>query len=105
MNDRWTVLITCPRPRNRAVDTFHTQPDKVARLAATWFPAGAELTLTARTVRLRCSYNYPPKLDHLYEQLATALACLYLDTRGDRGYRLPRPVRTEIRLDDPDDRR
>ncbi len=102
MTERWTVLITCPRPRNRALDDFHTQPHKVARLAADWFGSRAELTLTARTVRLTCDYRHPPKLDLLHEQLATALHCLYLDTRAGKGFRLPRPVRTELRLDETD---
>jgi hypothetical protein len=98
----WMLTITCPRPRNRARDDFHTQPDKVSRIAHQWFGPTAVLELTSRTVRFYyASRSCPNDLPFWYEKLATALDCLYLSTRGDDGkYRLPRPVRTEIREDD-----
>lgn len=56
--------------------------------------------MSDRTVRLRWRYTHAPRLTDLHERLAAALDCLYLSTRAGTGYRLPRPVRTEIRLDD-----
>lgn len=95
---QWTVAISCPRPRNRARDNFHTRPDRVARTTADFFGRDAEITLTARTVRLRYTGNRPPgNIAEWHERLATVLSCLWLDTRGEDGrYRLPHPVRTEI---------
>lgn len=99
---RWTLTITCPRPANRAVDDFHTRPEKVAKIATEWFGPDAELTLTARTVRL--THTLPRPIENVAEwneRLATVLDCLYLDTHTDSGtYRLPRPVRTEIQEKD-----
>lgn len=95
---QWTLTITCPRPKNRAIDDFHTRPEKVARVAAEWFGPDAELTLTARTVRL--THTLPCPIENVAEwneRLATVLDCLYLDTRVEGGgHHLPRPVRTEI---------
>lgn len=95
---RWKLTITCPRPANRAVDDFHTQPEKVTALAAEWFGPGTELTLTARAVRLVHTLPIPiSNVTEWNERLATALSCLYLDTMVEGGgYCLPRPVRTEI---------
>lgn len=95
---RWTLTITCPRPTNRAIDDFHVRPEKVAKMAAEWFGPDAELTLTARTVRLTHTSPMPiTNVAEWNERLATALHCLWLDTHTEGGaYRLPRPVRTEI---------
>jgi hypothetical protein len=97
-NGTWELTVSCPRPRNRALDDFHTQPEKVARIAAQWFGPDATLTLTARRVRLTCTLETPPRdLTTWHDRLATALHCLYLDTHGDDGsYHLPRPARTEV---------
>lgn len=97
----WVLTIRCPRPASRAIDDFHVQPEKIARIAVDWFGPTAELSLTARTVQLRYSSSTPPRnLEFWNEQLATVLDCLYLSTRdADGRYRLPRPVRTEIRED------
>lgn len=95
---RWTVTISCPRPKSRALDDFHTRPDRVAQTTAVFFAGDAKLALTARTVKLRYSGSNPPgDIANLHERLATLLDCLHLTTRGDDGhYRLPRPVRTEM---------
>lgn len=96
------MTITCPRPRNRASDNFHTRPDAVAETAAIWFGEDAELTLTAREAKLRYTGSYPPgDVADWHTRLAIVLHCLYLDTRGNDGsHSLPRPIRTEIREDD-----
>jgi hypothetical protein len=95
---QWTLTITCPRPKNRAVDDFHVRPDKVTRVGVEWFGEGAELTLTARTVRLTQTTDAPVRDLTMWQQkLATVLYCLMLDTHTNGGaYRLPRPVRTEV---------
>ncbi|MFI2077528.1 hypothetical protein [Streptomyces triculaminicus] len=98
---RWSLTITCPWPRNRARDDFFVRPGKATQAAVEWFGPGTEVTLTARTVRLRHTAAVPPgDLTRWYERLAVLLDCLYLGTRGEDGQcRLPRPVRTEIRED------
>jgi hypothetical protein len=100
---RWHLTITCPRPRNRAVDDFHVRPERVANVAAMFLGARAELVLTARTVRFSITREHPiTDVGYWQKQLAFALDCLYLDVERDgrRDFRLPRPVRVELRETD-----
>lgn len=97
---RWHLAITCPRPRNRAVDDFHVQPERMANVAAMFLGAHAELTLTARTVRFSITRAHPiTDIGYWQKQLALALHCLYLDVQRDgrHDFRLPRPIRVELR--------
>ena len=97
---RWHLTITCPRPRNRAVDDFHVRPDRVANTAAMFLGARAELALTARTVRFSITREHPiTDIGYWQKQLALVLDCLYLDVQRDgrHDFRLPRPVRVELR--------
>lgn len=96
---RWRLAITCPRPRSRAVDDFHVLPERVADTVAMFLGAGAELTLTARTVRFSITRAHPiTDVGYWQKQLAFVLDCLYLDVQRDgrHDFRLPRPVRTEL---------
>lgn len=97
---RWHLAITCPRPRNRTVDDFHVRPERVANAAAMFLGAGAELKLTARTVRFSITRAHPiTDIGYWQKQLAWVLNCLYLDVQRDgrHDFRLPRPVRVELR--------
>lgn len=96
---RWQLTIHCPRPRSRAVDDFHVQPERVANTVAMFLGPRAKLSLTARTVRLCCTSATPlTDISYWQKQLAVVLDCLYLDVPRDarRELRLPRPVRTEL---------
>lgn len=103
---QWTLTITCPRPDSRARpgDDFFVQPERMAKTAATFFGPGTEITLTARTVRLRRTRPHPPgDIARLHHDFAMVLDCLRFNTCTDRGrdlYQLPRPVRTEIQEKD-----
>jgi hypothetical protein len=94
----WTLTITCPRPKNRAVDDFHTRPEKVARIAVEWFGPDAGLLLTVRSVRFQYTGTGSlPDLNFWQARLATVLDCLYLSTRSASGEcQLPYPTRAEV---------
>lgn len=97
---RWHLTITCPRPLSRAVDDSHVRPDRVANTAAMFLGAGAELHLTARTVRFSITRAQPiADVGYWQKQLALVLDCLHLNVERDgrHDFRLPRPVRVELR--------
>lgn len=109
---RWQMTITCPRPRNRAVDDFHLRPEHVENTVAMFLGPRASLSLTARTVQLHVTSSTPiTDVGYWQKQLALVLDCLYLDVQRDgrHEFRLPRPVKTELRETDdqnfPDNRR
>jgi hypothetical protein len=88
------------------VDDFHVQPERVANTVAMFLGPRAELSLTARTVRLCCTSATPlTDVGYWQKQLAVVLDCLWLDVPRDtrREPRLPRPVRTELREMDVQD--
>ena len=95
----FTLTITCRRPRSRAVDDFHVQPERVVRTVAALVGTGAEVTLTPRTVRL-CVTNlrHVPDLEFWRRRMASLLDGLWLDVPRVRGVcQLPAPARIEIR--------
>lgn len=98
---RWTLKISCPRPANRGRDNWHVQPERVERLARDWFGKDAQITLTARTARLRVqgASELPAHLlNHYKTSFAMALDCLFMKVERVRGECvLPRPVRIEVR--------
>lgn len=99
----WQLTIFCPRPRNRAVDNFHVRPERIANTVAMFLGPRASLTLTARTVRFSYTAHTPIRdVGYWQKQLAYVLNCLYLDVPSDgpNDFRLPRPVRTEVRETD-----
>lgn len=97
---QFTLTISCPRPRNRAVDDFHVRPDRVASTIAAFVSGEAEMTLTARTVRLRVAgLRHLPDLLFWHRRMAEIMRSLFLDVPLGPGGRceLPSPARTEIR--------
>lgn len=100
---RYTLTITCGRPTNRAVDDFHTQPERIARTLATFIGGAAELTLTARTARLDVSdLSQLPNPKYWQQRMGEVLDCLWLDVPRIHGdYQLPSPVRFDIRETTP----
>lgn len=101
---RWALTIRCPRPANRALDDFHVQPEKVARIAQEWFGQDATITLTARTATFQIQGEGPAPvhlIDHYRTGFASALDCLFM--KVDRIHSrcvLPRPVRIDVREDE-----
>ncbi len=98
MASSYTLTIACRRPRSRAVDDFHVQPDRVARTVATFIGEDAELTLTPRTIRLTVTgLGQMPNPKYWQQRLGEVLDCLRLDVPRTRGeYQLP-PLRFDIR--------
>lgn len=96
---RYTLTITCRRPANRARDDFHVQPERIARVLATFIGSDAELTLTARTARLNVSaLAQLPNPKYWQQRMGEVLDCLWMDVPRVRGdYQLPSPVRFDIR--------
>ncbi|MFH9403299.1 hypothetical protein ACH4JS_26640 [Streptomyces sp. NPDC017638] len=96
---RYTLTITCGRPSTRAVDDFHTQPERISRALATFIGGQAELTLTARTAHLTvAALTQLPNPKYWQQRLGEVLDSLWLDVPRIRGdYQLPSPVRFDIR--------
>jgi hypothetical protein len=94
----YTLTITCARPRSRAIDDFHVQPERVSRAVATFIGGDAELTLRPRTVRLTVTaLDRLPNPAYWRQRLGEVLNCLHLDVPRVRGdYQLP-PLRFDIR--------
>jgi hypothetical protein len=98
MGRSYTLTITCMRPRSRAIDDFHVQPERVARAVAAFIGEEAELLLRPRTVRLTVTgLDHLPNPKYWRQRLGEVLNCLYLDVPRIRGdYQLP-PLRFDIR--------
>lgn len=96
---RYTLTITCGRPRSRACDDFHVQPERVAQTVAAFIGDDAELALTPRTVRLHVTdLGRIPDLDVWRSRMALVLDGLWLEVARVRGELcLPAPARFEIR--------
>jgi hypothetical protein len=101
---RYTLTITCRRPRNRASDDWFIRPAHVAKTLAIFVGGDAEMTFTPRTVRLRVAdLRQLPDVARYHGSMAVVMDCLRLDVHCDaRGEcQLPSPVRTEIRETHP----
>ncbi|MEW1565795.1 hypothetical protein AB0454_22750 [Streptomyces sp. NPDC093509] len=87
-------------PKQR--QAWHLAPERVQRTLSVLFSSRADLTMTARTVSVRCTYEgeRPGSVtDNYQDRLGEVLSALYFDV--ERGstygpYQLPRPVRVVI---------
>jgi hypothetical protein len=102
---RWAVLISCPRPRPRVPkkqQAWHLDPERMQRTLSVLFSHRADITLTSRTVSVRCTYEgerLGSVTDDYQDRLGEVLSALYFDVQraGTYGpYQLPRPVRVVI---------